>query len=169
MAIYRHFPDKDALIDALMHDGLSAWFAIVAAIEERDPVAWLRKLADAFGDFAIEQPHRFDAAFLMPARHARTFSIDIPAGRSPAINAMLARIEQAQVEGRLVPGPPLKLALMISAMAQGLVSMHRANRFGDEGSFRKDYQLAMGRLFDAFVKQRATTRSTKTKGAGARR
>ncbi|HTD28825.1 MAG TPA: TetR/AcrR family transcriptional regulator, partial [Xanthomonadaceae bacterium] len=132
MAIYRHFPDKDALIDALLHDGLSAWIAIVVAIEEQDPIAWLGKLVDAYGAFALEQPHRFDAAFLLPARHARTFSIDVPAGRSPAINAILARIEQAQAEGRWVPGPPLKLALMIAAMAQGLVSMHRAKRFGDE-------------------------------------
>jgi AcrR family transcriptional regulator len=168
MAIYRHFPDKDALIDALLHDGLSAWIAIVLAIEEDDPVAWLRKLVDAYGAFALEQPHRFDAAFLLPARHARTFSIEIPAGRSPAINAMLARIEQAQAEGRLVPGPPLKLALMIAAMAQGLVSMQRARRFGDEATFREDYRFAMSRLLDAFVTEPAATRATSGK-RGARR
>jgi AcrR family transcriptional regulator len=169
MAIYRHFPDKDALIDALLYDGLSAWIAIVVSIEDEDPIAWLRKLVDAYGAFALEQPHRFDAAFLLPARHAMTFSIEIPAGRSPAINAMLARIEQAQAKGRFVPGPPLKLALMIAAMAQGLVSMHRARRFGDETTFREDYQFAMVRLFDTFVTHPATTRATRSKRAGVRR
>ena len=33
MAIYRHFPDKDALLNALMLDGLAAWEARVRGRE----------------------------------------------------------------------------------------------------------------------------------------
>ena len=38
MAMYRHFKDKDALVDALMRDGFAAWEAKVAAITTRDPM-----------------------------------------------------------------------------------------------------------------------------------
>ena len=33
MAIYKHYPDKDALLNALMLDGFTAWEARVDAIK----------------------------------------------------------------------------------------------------------------------------------------
>jgi AcrR family transcriptional regulator len=152
MAIYRHFPDKDALVDALMDDGFAGWEAIVRAIATEDPVLWLRDLLTAFRDFALDEPHRFDAAFLLKARKARTYPDDIAAGRSPVLNLMLARIEQAQGEGRLTDEPALDIALTLSALAQGLVSMQRAGRFGDEDKFCESYQRATGRVLAVFMR-----------------
>lgn len=151
MAIYRHFPDKDALVDALMDDGFAAWEAIASGVNADDPIAWLRGLFEAYRQFALDQPHRFDAAFLLPARKARTYPHDISAGRSPVMSMMLARIEQAQAQGRLTPGPPLDLALSIAALAQGLVSMLRAGRFDGDEAFTASYRLAMGRVLAGFL------------------
>jgi AcrR family transcriptional regulator len=146
MAIYRHFQDKDALINALMEDGLAAWEAIVDEIDSGDALLWLKQVVASYGEFALADPHRFDAAFLLPAPRARTFPTGFEEGRSPVVNKMIAQIKRAQAEGRISEESPLQLALLLAAMAQGLVSMHRAGRFGSDDQFRVNYQLAMDRL-----------------------
>ncbi len=143
MAMYRHYPDKDALVDALMADGFAGWEAIVRRIDEADPVAWLRCLLRAFKDFALTERHRFDAAFLMRSRAARTYPLDMTAGRSFLISAMMAKVEAGQAAGALQSGPPLDLVLTLSATAQGLVSMERAGRFSTPEDFSADYLRTM--------------------------
>jgi AcrR family transcriptional regulator len=142
MALYRHFADKDALLNALMEDGLAAWEKIVRGIRAQDPLDWLAALGEAFLDFALTQPHRFDAAFFLPAPAARRFPDDFAAGRSPAIAMIMARIDQAKADGRLRDEPTLATALALAAFGQGFVSMHRANRFGSEKQFKALYRAA---------------------------
>ena len=149
MAIYRHFADKDALLNALMEDGLAAWESSVRAIRARDPFDWLSALGEAFLDFALTEPHRFDAAFFLPAPAARRFPGDFAAGRSPAIALVMARIDQAKADGRLHEKPTLEIALAIAAFGQGFVSMHRANRFGSENQFKALYRAALRHLLDS--------------------
>ncbi len=151
MAMYRHFADKDALIDALMRDGFAAWEKIASGISARDPVRWLEKLVEAYLDFALDDPHRFDAAFLLPAREARKYPDDFAAGRSPVIAMTMARIEAAQASGAIAPLPPLRIALMLSALLQGLVSMHRARRFASDEQFRALYRSTVRDCFALFV------------------
>jgi len=151
MAMYRHFADKDALIDALMRDGFAAWEKIAGGISARDPVRWLEKLVEAYLDFALDDPHRFDAAFLLPAREARKYPDDFAAGRSPVIAMTMARIEAAQASGAIAPLPPLRIALMLSGLLQGLVSMHRARRFASDAQFRALYRTAVRDCFALFA------------------
>lgn len=142
MALYRHFADKNALFDALMQDGIAAWESIVRGIRARDPMDWLVALGEAFLDFALTQPHRFDAAFFLPAPAARRFPDDFAAGRSPAIAMAMARIDEAKAEGRLRDKPTLEIALAAAAFGQGFVSMYRANRFASEKQFKALYRAA---------------------------
>ena len=149
MALYRHFADKDALLNALMEDGLGAWTDIVRGIRAADPLEWMEALAEAYLDFALTQPHRFDAAFFLPAPAARRFPDDFAAGRSPPVAMVMARIDQAKAEGRLRDTPTLDTALAVAAFGQGFVSMHRANRFGSEKQFKALYRAAIRHLFDS--------------------
>ncbi len=149
MALYRHFVDKDALLNALMEDGLAAWEKIVRGIGARDSLEWLEALGEAYLDFALTQPHRFDAAFFLPAPAARRFPDDFAAGRSPAIAMVMARIDQAKGEGRLRDKPTLETALAFAAFGQGFVSMHRAKRFGSEKQFKMLYRAAQRQLLDS--------------------
>src|SRR5476649_901460 len=57
MSLYRHFADKDALLDALMADGLTAWEERIRAIRAKAPLQWLERLTDEFLSFALEEPH----------------------------------------------------------------------------------------------------------------
>lgn len=149
MALYRHFADKDDLLNALMEDGIAAWEKIVSGIRARDPVEWLKSLGEAYLDFALTQPHRFDAAFFLPAPAARRFPDDFAAGRSPAIATVMAHIEQAKAQGRLREKPTLEIALALAAFGQGFVSMHRANRFASEKQFRAFYRAAQRQFLDS--------------------
>ena len=150
MAIYRHYADKDALLDALMLDGFTAWEARVAAIEAPGPLIWLERLGTAYVEFALGEPRRFEAAFLLPARAARRYPGDFAAGRSPVISMALARITQAKAAG-LIVGEALEIALSFAALAQGLVSMYRAGRFAGETEFRAAYGKAMTHCVHSFM------------------
>lgn len=151
MALYRHFADKQALVDAITLEGLEAWRARLARLRADDPAEWLEAAAEAFLDFALEEPRRFEAAFLLRANSARRFPDDFAAGRSPAVAMMSERIEQAKAQGLLDDAPSLEIALSIWAMAQGLVGLYRAGRFaGDEQAFRALYRSALRRCISAF-------------------
>lgn len=150
MAMYRHFADKDALLDALMADGLAAWEKRVRAIKANDPMDWLVAVSEAYLDFALDEPHRFDAAFFLPAPTERQFPDDFVAGRSPVAALIMVRIDQAKAEAKLGDIPALEMALAFAAFGQGFVSMHRANRFSNDRQFRALYRKAVRHLLDSF-------------------
>lgn len=150
MALYRHFADKDALLNALVEDGLAAWEKEVRSLAAQDAMEWLEELMEAYMRFALRQPHRFDAAFFLPARDARQYPRDFAAGRSPVTAMMMLRIDQARADGRMGVKPALEVALSLSALAQGMVSMLRANRFADEKHFKNLFRTALRHCLDSF-------------------
>lgn len=154
MAIYRHYADKDALIDTLTADALDVWATRVAAIKAHAPMEWLEALTRAFLDFALEEPRNYEAAFVLPARHARRFPDDFVAGHSPAVNMAFARIQQAKAEGLLSDVPVTEITITLWALGQGLVSLYHANRFaGGEREFRTIYAAAMRRCLAYFTNE----------------
>jgi AcrR family transcriptional regulator len=150
MAMYRHFADKGALLNALMEDGLAAWERIVRAIRAQDPMEWLAAVIEAVLDFALTEPHRFDAAFFLPAPKARRYPDDFVAGRSPVVAMIMVRIDQAKANGRLAGPPAVDIALALAALAQGLVSMQRANRFSSDKQFRALFRAQLHHCLQSF-------------------
>lgn len=169
MAIYRHFAGKDALIDALVVDALDRWSDRLAAIDEDDPLAWLTAAGDEFLEFALDEPRLFEAAFLVRSTAARRFPDDFAAGRSPAGRQFLPRLEELHASGRLAAdAEPLEVVITFWALAQGLVTLHRAARFaGGVAEFRARYRRSMRRCLASFVvspprptRTRASTRAS---------
>ena len=150
MAIYKHYPDKDALLNALMLDGFAAWEARVAALEAREPLAWLEHMGEAFLDFALHEPRRYEAAFLIKASAARKYPHDFAQGRSPVISKALARLEEARRLGQIGDMPAIDIAISFAALVQGLVEMYRAGRFSSEEEFRAAYRKAMVHCIRSF-------------------
>jgi AcrR family transcriptional regulator len=150
MALYRHFADKDALLNALVEEGLDAWEKMVRALRAEDPIDWVYELQETFLDFALTQPHLFDAAFFLPAPNARQYPDDFVAGRSPVIAMLMVRLDQARIDGRLSDKPSLEIALELSALAQGMISMQRANRFSSEKHFKTLFRTALRHCIESF-------------------
>lgn len=151
MAMYRHFADKDVLLNALMQEGLDAWEKRARAIRAEEPLRWLEQLGEALLDFALAEPHLFDAAFFLPAPKARQYPDDFVAGRSPVVAMAMVRIDQAKAQGLLGPRPALEVALALAAQAQGMVSMYRANRFSSERQFKALYRTALRHCLRSFA------------------
>jgi AcrR family transcriptional regulator len=156
MAIYRHFDSKEALVDALVLDGLAQWSARVDALPPAKGLAKLEQVGEAFLDFALEQPRRFEAAFLIHSKKARRYPDDFVAGRSPAGAVQLEAIEQAMADGLLEAHSPVEIMMTNAALGQGLVTLYRAGRIaGGEAEFRKLYRRATRRVMETFVTEKA--------------
>ena len=156
MAIYKHYPDKDALLNALMLDGFAAWEARVEKIREPEPLGWLEQMGEAFLDFALGQPRRYEAAFLLKASAARRYPGDFVAGRSPVISKMMAHIEDAKRHGLIADIPAIDITISFTALVQGLVDMYRAGRFTGEADFRAAYRSAIRHCIQSFMNRKET-------------
>jgi AcrR family transcriptional regulator len=151
MAIYRHFENKQALIDALVLDALAAWSERAMSVPKAEPLVWLKKIGEAFLDFALREPRRFEAAFLIHSPAARRYPDDFTAGRSPAGTLQLQIIKDAMARGLLVKTSAVEVLLTIAASSQGLVSLYRAGRIaGGESEFRALYRRGMQRCIKSF-------------------
>ncbi len=136
MAVYRHYRDREALLAAAGEEAFGAWKARVGAIKPGQPLDWLRKVARAYAEFALDEPAFFDACFVLRTSVERLYPADFVAGKSPVISLVAQRIQEAQSQGQLGPGDALEAAMALWAQIHGLVMLHRSGRFATK---RKDY------------------------------
>jgi AcrR family transcriptional regulator len=146
MAIYRHYENKQALVDALVLDGLDEWSRRVAAIPPSEPLEWLRTINEAYLEFALRKPRRYEAAFLMHSSKARRYPDDFNAGSSPAGALQMNLITELMRRGVLKAESPIEIMVANAALAQGLITLYRAGRIvGGEAEFRELYRRATER------------------------
>jgi AcrR family transcriptional regulator len=65
-SIYAHFPDREAIVSALVDEAFDELSAVVTtAIDDTqdDPIAKLRAACAAYMEFAMERPNRYQLAF----------------------------------------------------------------------------------------------------------
>ena len=156
MAIYRHYENKQALIDALVLDGLAEWSAIVAAIPPAKPLEWLRAIGEAHLDFALQKPRRYEAAFLTHSTKARRYPDDFVAGHSPAGTLQLRLLEELVAQGLLAASSPVELLVTNAGLSQGLITLYRAGRIaGGEAEFRELYRRATQRAMSSFLTEKS--------------
>jgi AcrR family transcriptional regulator len=155
MAIYRHYENKQALIDALVLDALGEWSAIVAAIPPQAPLNWLSAIGEAHLDFALRTPRRYEAAFLTHTTKARRYPDDFLAGQSPAGTLQLRLIGELIATGVLKAASPVEVLVTNAALSQGLITLYRAGRIaGGESEFRDLYLRASARNIESFMVER---------------
>jgi AcrR family transcriptional regulator len=119
----RHFPDRQALLDALAEAGFERLGAELAAARERagaDFQARLRATATAYIRFATR-----DAALLelMFAGKHREQAGTLHEAAERAFAVLLELIEQGQAEGALEPGEPERVGLVLFATIQGIAAL----------------------------------------------
>ena len=151
MAIYKHFENKDDLVDALTKEGIAAWASRLERLPRGTPGARLEGAFDAFLDFALREPDQFEAAFMLAAPAARRYPRDFHDAGSHAAAWLLGEIKRAARPDDAEKTPALEIALTLWATAQGLISIYRAKRFdGGERAFRSIYKRAMRRCLTSF-------------------
>jgi AcrR family transcriptional regulator len=151
MAIYRHFPNREALLERLSDDSFQAaarqWASHAG---QRDPRQRLLAMLGSYLDYALAHPHLFDHAFGLPREDARRFPEDFRARRSPTLNLIADAIVEGMARGTFRKLDEWDLAMDLWAHAHGLIALYRAGRFSyDEERFRAFYLASTGRLIDA--------------------
>ena len=100
MALYRHFEDRDGLLNTLADVGFEELAARAGGTAmPADAEQQLMKILDVFLDFALEKPRLFELMFLERREGARQFPEDFREGRSPTAKFVAAALERGMKEG----------------------------------------------------------------------
>lgn len=133
MAVYRHFRDKDSIIDALVTVGFKKWelrFESVSGVPA--PIDRIRAGLLSYVEFALEERRLFELMYLIPRR-----STTSPATKSAAFTSMMDAMREA-VAAHLIVGDPAEVMLLAWSTTHGLVALHFSGRFGfNDGLFRR--------------------------------
>lgn len=150
MAIYRHFPNREALLKRLSDDSFNTvaheW---EARATHPDVLKRLLALLEPYLDYALQHPHLFDHAFSTRRDDARRFPDDFRARQSPTLNVVADAVAEGMRLGVLKQDDPWDVAMTLWAHSHGLIALYRAGRFSyDETRFRTFYLESLGRLID---------------------
>ncbi|MFN3201309.1 MAG: TetR/AcrR family transcriptional regulator [Bradymonadia bacterium] len=131
-ALYRYFPDKDALIGALTVQLIEALAAQVAASTARfeAPITQLLAGLGVYRRFAHEQPHAFAMLTLMMAHPTSLFTRleqaeEAMVAMATALGPIHDALTEATESGLLEPGPVAERAVALFAATQGALQLHK--------------------------------------------
>jgi AcrR family transcriptional regulator len=145
MAIYKHYSDKDALVDALVARGFELWEErLAAAIAEEDASRSFELSLRAYRDFALEEPRYFELMFLSVRRGVPDAHEALRRTTSPAFTAVIAKVQQEIDAGRFRVRDASQLILLLWSLAHGLIALHFTGRFGaDKEVFRRTFDTTI--------------------------
>lgn len=148
MAIYRHFKNKDALIQALVDSGFELWERrLAAAITKKKPYQRLVKALRAYREFAVEERRYFELMYLTPRGEVPLAPASLSASPSPAFSSVIAAVRKCMEAGELAPTDPAQTILLIWSAAHGLIALHFTGRFGyDDEKFAAIFDGTTARL-----------------------
>ena len=153
MALYRHFPGRDALIAALVAEAQATFLgylqrAMAAPTAERRFFA----AGEQYLAFALEHPRRYAALFVDAVPSAADAAPREAAWEDAATFRFLVdRIRDCAAEKVLVVADAEDAALTVWAHVHGLVSLYLAGKLPtDEARFRTIYRRSVRDLARAF-------------------
>jgi len=149
-AIYRHYENKDDLLQEIIEIGLRTLDTYLQpALDASTPLERLERLAERFLDFSIEQPRYFEFAFMIPSRSIADMRTELNERNWVTFNLALEQIGACMEAGIFKKDDPLGAAITIWSGVYGLVALHRMHRFGpDDELFRQIYRASVERLLN---------------------
>ena len=154
MAVYRHYPDRMGLLNALSDEGFRELSDRLAAIRfPPDIQKRLTKVIDVHLDFALQYPRLFELMFLKPREGSRQFPRDFEAGKSPTANPMAELIQEGMKTGYFREDDVWEIVFETGAMLQGLVMLYLGGRVGTSAArFRSLCHRSLGRHINGIRK-----------------
>ena len=147
MAIYRHYPDREALLNALADEGFEE---LAASLKGRrfsgDLETRLAKMADLYLDHALENPKLFELMFLKPRKGARQYPKDFKARKSPTATLMADVIAAGVAGGELKKDNHWEITFEMGALSHGLIMLYLGGRMAvTPAQFRALYRRSFRR------------------------
>lgn len=150
MALYRHYPNRDGLLNALADEGFAQLAERLAALRLTGSIErQLTKILDLFLDHAFERPHLFELMFLTRREGARQYPQDFRERRSPTANVSADVIAHAMETGYFHKDDVWEIVFETGALMQGLVMLYLGGRMAmTQGEFRAFCHRSFGRYFN---------------------
>lgn len=149
MAIYHHFPTREALLRAVV-DREFGEFLDRVALQPAQALAeeQIEHALDAYMEYALARPQIFDYVFGKPRPDARRFPEDFRARRSPTLNPLADIVARQMAAGMLREDDVWEVTLELWAHAHGYVALYRAGRFSlSPEEFKTLVRRSLRRLF----------------------
>jgi AcrR family transcriptional regulator len=154
MAVYRHYADRDGLLNALANEGFVELASRLSnARSNGDVMTRMQKLLDVNLDFALARPKLFELMFLRKRQGSRQFPRDFAAGKSPTANPFAELVGEGMRAGVFQQGDVWEIAFESGALLQGLVMLYLGGRVdATEQEFRRFCHRALGRYMNGIRK-----------------
>lgn len=150
-SLYKRFPSRDALIAAITTATLEDLGERLAPLShDPDASAGLRELALAYRAFAWANPRAFELLYMNLPLDSRPSVEDTARATAPVL---------ALAERLVGPERALEAARLITAFANGFISMELAGAFRLGGDVERSYRYGVDVLVDALVNERDAKRS----------
>lgn len=148
MAIYHHFPNREALLNFVVDREFEKFLGYIEARPRRGPVeSRLLGSMDSYISYAFDRPRIFDYVFSQPRPNARRYPDDFRARRSPTLNPIADLVAQAMESGYLRRDDVWEIALELWAHTHGYVTLYRGGRFAlSEAQFRALVRRSLRRM-----------------------
>jgi AcrR family transcriptional regulator len=156
MAIYKHFADRHALLQAAVEAEYVRLGEYFERANAKTDVQGLRGML-GYLDYACDHPHLFRYMFASGREGALSYPADLNAGKSPTLNVLHAVVANLMVAGVLAKDDPFETSLSIWAHAHGLVALYLSDRITmPRAAFRKLYLRSLDRLLYGLVNRRGS-------------
>jgi AcrR family transcriptional regulator len=131
MAIYRHYPDRAALLNTLADEGFDELAARLTGKSFPDNVkARLMKMLEIYLQHALRNPRLFELMFLKPREGARRYPSDFKAGRSPTASLIAKVVQEGMDSGYLRQDDAWEIVFEMGALSHGLIMLYLGGRMG---------------------------------------
>jgi AcrR family transcriptional regulator len=150
-SLYKRFPSRDALLDALAERAIAELAARISkagrALTRAD---LLRAMAKSYRDFAKRNPQLYRLLYMR-----REESAELVAARARAVAPLLEALSTLVAR----PEERLPAARMLTAFLHGFVSMEIDGAFKLGGDVSQAFEYALDKLTQSLVPEGVTTRA----------
>ena len=153
MAIYYHFPSREALLGAIVDSEFEQLVNFFTASGKNGTFEnKIIHCLDGYISYALAHPRIFDYVFSSTRPGARRFPEDFRARLSPTLNLVADMIEEGIKLGKLKRDDPWEIAMELWAHVHGYLMLYRAGRFSlEKEEFRKLVHRSLRRLLHGLV------------------
>lgn len=133
-AIYRHFPDKDALLACLVQEAFGTFMgALLEALTEADALTRFRTMGRQYFRFAVEYPAYYQLIFMTNCDELGLDRVD-EATRTQAqgtFRLLMDRVAECQAEGIFQAGDAEAQAAYVWSCLHGAASLYLTGNIDD--------------------------------------
>ncbi|MDB5977447.1 MAG: transcriptional regulator, TetR family [Nevskia sp.] len=158
MAIYHHFSNREALLQAVTDREFERLAGFVEARRAKLSARAALKtvmfeLMHGYIDYAVARPLLFDYVFSKERPGARRFPEDFRARRSPTMTPLADCVAAGMESGWLKKDDVWEVTMQLSGLLHGYLVLYRGGRFSyTEKEFRAFCERAMERLIEGLRK-----------------